>query len=240
MAAAGRDQARAARGAAPRVRRVPAPPGRGEVRPDRHTGPQPPDARAGRAGRGALPTTGSPRGHGFTARNRADGTAYYSFDRGPVTFVVLDTVEPSGGPGARSTAPSSRGCAPSSTVPEAGSSCWRATTDPHHDVRGPGRFARARRRGAGRCAGASATSSPGSTGTSTATRCGHAPVPTDGGLWEVTSASHVDWPQQSRLVEIVRQPRRDAVDLLDDARPRGPRELRRQPVRPGGPGRSVA
>jgi metallophosphoesterase (TIGR03767 family) len=41
-------------------------------------------------------TTGSPVGHGFTAANRTDGTAYYSFDRGRCRFVVLDTVNPNG------------------------------------------------------------------------------------------------------------------------------------------------
>src|SRR5512139_804314 len=41
-------------------------------------------------------TTGAPHGHGFTDRNRADGTAYYTFDRGLVRFVVLDTVNPNG------------------------------------------------------------------------------------------------------------------------------------------------
>lgn len=41
-------------------------------------------------------TSGLPVGHGFTATNRAAGTAYYSFDRGDVRFVVLDTVNPNG------------------------------------------------------------------------------------------------------------------------------------------------
>ncbi len=41
-------------------------------------------------------TTGSPRGHGFTAANRRNGTAYYSFDRGRCRFIVLDTVNPNG------------------------------------------------------------------------------------------------------------------------------------------------
>jgi metallophosphoesterase (TIGR03767 family) len=41
-------------------------------------------------------TSGSPVGHGFTAANRQDKTAYYSFDRGPVRCVVLDTVNPNG------------------------------------------------------------------------------------------------------------------------------------------------
>ena len=41
-------------------------------------------------------TTGTPVGHGFTERNRQDGTAYYAFDRRGVRFIVLDTVNPNG------------------------------------------------------------------------------------------------------------------------------------------------
>jgi hypothetical protein len=41
-------------------------------------------------------TTGAPHGHGFTARNRTENTAYYAFDKGLVRFVVLDTVNPNG------------------------------------------------------------------------------------------------------------------------------------------------
>ncbi|WP_345518132.1 TIGR03767 family metallophosphoesterase [Nocardioides conyzicola] len=48
-------------------------------------------------------TTGTPDGHGFTKENKAKKTAYYYFDRGPkgvVRSVVLDTVAPSGDQGA--------------------------------------------------------------------------------------------------------------------------------------------
>ena len=41
-------------------------------------------------------TTGTPVGHGFTAQNKKDGTAYYTFDKGNVRCVVLDTVNPNG------------------------------------------------------------------------------------------------------------------------------------------------
>ncbi len=41
-------------------------------------------------------TTGTPAGHGFTETNRSDGTAYYTFDRGLLRFIVLDTVNPNG------------------------------------------------------------------------------------------------------------------------------------------------
>ncbi len=41
-------------------------------------------------------TTGGPVGHGFTAQNVANKTAYYFFDKGNVRFVALDTVDPNG------------------------------------------------------------------------------------------------------------------------------------------------
>ena len=41
-------------------------------------------------------TAGAPVGHGFTDQNRTDGTAYYSFDSGDFRMVVMDTVNPNG------------------------------------------------------------------------------------------------------------------------------------------------
>lgn len=41
-------------------------------------------------------TTGSPNGHGFTQTNRSKNTAYYTFDEGSVRCVVLDSVNPNG------------------------------------------------------------------------------------------------------------------------------------------------
>jgi metallophosphoesterase (TIGR03767 family) len=41
-------------------------------------------------------TEGTPRGHGYTEENRAQDTAYYTFDRPGIRFVVLDTVNPNG------------------------------------------------------------------------------------------------------------------------------------------------
>jgi metallophosphoesterase (TIGR03767 family) len=41
-------------------------------------------------------TSGRPRGHGFTRANRAHGTAYYTFVSGGVRCIVLDTVNPNG------------------------------------------------------------------------------------------------------------------------------------------------
>jgi metallophosphoesterase (TIGR03767 family) len=41
-------------------------------------------------------TSGTPVGHGFTGTNRLQGTAYYTFDKGNVRGIVLDTVNPNG------------------------------------------------------------------------------------------------------------------------------------------------
>ncbi len=41
-------------------------------------------------------TTGKPVGHGFRQSNLRDGTAYYAFDRGLLRGLVLDTVNPNG------------------------------------------------------------------------------------------------------------------------------------------------
>ncbi|MGJ9414038.1 TIGR03767 family metallophosphoesterase [Aeromicrobium sp. CF4.19] len=41
-------------------------------------------------------SVGAPLGHGFTAENRTRGTAYYTFDSGPVRCVVMDSVNPNG------------------------------------------------------------------------------------------------------------------------------------------------
>ncbi|MGH3457140.1 TIGR03767 family metallophosphoesterase [Aeromicrobium sp.] len=41
-------------------------------------------------------TTGTPNGHGFTQTNRSQDTAYYTFDKGAVRGVVLDSVNPNG------------------------------------------------------------------------------------------------------------------------------------------------
>lgn len=41
-------------------------------------------------------TAGAPNGHGFTRTNLLTGTAYYTFDRGPVRGIVLDSTNPNG------------------------------------------------------------------------------------------------------------------------------------------------
>ena len=153
-------------------------------------------------------TSGTPVGHGFTSANRAAGTAYYHFDRGIVRFVVLDTVNPNG---------------------EADGSLdqaqfdWLATTlaasthrvvviTSHHTID-------------------TLTNPLVGTGGDTQQRVlgdevetlvlqhpqvvawvnghthrnqiwAHKQPDGNGGFWEINTASHVDFPQQSRLVEV--------------------------------------
>ena len=42
-------------------------------------------------------SAGTPKGHGYSERNVADGTAYYAFGHGIIRCVVLDTVNHHGG-----------------------------------------------------------------------------------------------------------------------------------------------
>ena len=154
-------------------------------------------------------STGTPVGHGFTERNRQDGTAYYSFDRGGVRFVVLDTVNPNG---------YSDGSLDATQFAWLGDQLEAAgdrlvVVASHHTS-------------------STMTNPLVGTGGDTEQRVlgdevvalllqhphviawvnGHthtnqiwARKRTDGkgGFWEINTASHVDWPQQSRLIEIV-------------------------------------
>jgi metallophosphoesterase (TIGR03767 family) len=154
-------------------------------------------------------TTGTPVGHGFTAANRAQGTAYYRLDRRLLRFLVLDTVNPNG---------------EADGSLDATQFAWlraqlEAATDrivivaSHHTVD-------------------SMTNPLVGTGGDTEPRVlgdevealllehpqvvawvnghthrnqvwAHRRPGGSGGFWEVNTAAHVDWPQQSRLIEVV-------------------------------------
>jgi metallophosphoesterase (TIGR03767 family) len=167
-------------------------------------------------------TTGTPVGHGYRQANLRDGTAYYAFQKGNITYISLDTVNPNG---------FSDGSLDSAQLAwlesrlQSNSSRWLDTdgnwvsgtgTDryivifSHHTVEtmtnlfGPDRI-------------------DGTTVANLLLRYpnvvawvnGHThenhvvPYPraataaVGGGFWEVNTASHVDWPQQCRIVEIV-------------------------------------
>lgn len=154
-------------------------------------------------------TTGSPVGHGFTETNRKKGTAYYSFDHGQVRGVVLDTVNPNG------YADGSIDATQAAWLREtlAASADRYVVVFSHHTsgtmtnpLIGTGLDLDPRVLGpavvetllAHPCVVAWVN---GHTHRNQVTA--HRRAGGSGGFYEINSASHVDFPQQSRLVEIV-------------------------------------
>ncbi len=152
-------------------------------------------------------TTGRPAGHGYGQRNVADGTAYYAFDHGPVRCVVLDTVNRHGG---------WQGSI------DAGQLDWlhyelTACRDrpvilfSHHpiqtlvnDRRPPGAARRVlddELRGFLLEHACVVAWINGHTHLHAVTAVGENGAP--GGFWQITTASHIDWPQQARMIEIL-------------------------------------
>ena len=169
-------------------------------------------------------TSGTPVGHGFTADNISQGTAYYTFDIGRVRGIVLDTVVSAGGPDgsldpaqfawleSQLQAASSRWLAPDGSVvtrPGHPTSTWSSSaTTPS------ARWATCRRAAGGSAATRSAALLLRYPNTILWVN-GHthrnqvipharpAGAAVAGGFWELNTAAHIDWPEQSRIVEIV-------------------------------------
>jgi metallophosphoesterase (TIGR03767 family) len=152
-------------------------------------------------------TTGRPVGHGYTSRNIADGTAYYGFDHGVVRCLILDTVNPHGG---------WQGSIDTAQLGWLAAELTACATRPvllfsHHpletmvnDRRPPGagrRVLAAELRDlllAHPCVVAWVN---GHTHAHAITAIRENGYP--GGFWQVTTASHIDWPQQSRIIELL-------------------------------------
>jgi metallophosphoesterase (TIGR03767 family) len=152
-----------------------------------------------------------PRGHGYTERNVADGTAYYAFDHGVIRCVVLDTVNHHGG-WQGSIDATQLGWLQAEL---AASAARPVVLFSHHpletmvnDTRPPG----ADRRVLGTELRDVLLAHP----NVVAWLNGHTHVHAvsaitddddgdgDGaGFWQITTASHIDWPQQARIVEFL-------------------------------------
>lgn len=153
-------------------------------------------------------TAGAPVGHGFTAANRRDGTAYYSFDKGVLRFVVLDTVNPNG---------YANGSIDQTQLAWLERLLERSTDrivmvfshhtsdtmdnplvatggDPEPRVLGPEVLALL-------LAHPQVVAWVNGHTHKNAIRAHKRPK--GGGLWEINTAAHIDWPQQSRLIEVV-------------------------------------
>jgi len=197
-----------------------------------HVTPDPGRAPVRRAGyvREHFRTAGTPAGHGFTAANAADGTAYYAFDHvsdpeAAVRCVVLDTVNQHGGWQGSLDEPQLRWL-----EAELAAAAGRpAVLFSHHpletlvnDHRPPG----AARRVLAAELRATLLAHP----CVVAWVNGHTHEhkisyvtdgPGRGGFWQVTTASHIDWPQQARLIEVLEVPGGLAIacTVIDSAAP---------------------
>ncbi|MEJ7636150.1 TIGR03767 family metallophosphoesterase [Aeromicrobium sp.] len=154
-------------------------------------------------------TTGSPVGHGFTSTNRAQKTAYYSFDRGSVRCVVLDSVNPNGYADGSIDQPQHLWL----TQLLAASTDKYVFVFSHHTSKTmtnplvvTGLDLNPRVLGDQVVATLLASKNVvawvnGHTHRNEVTA--HPSVSGQSGFWEINSASHVDFPQQSRLIELV-------------------------------------
>jgi metallophosphoesterase (TIGR03767 family) len=191
-------------------------------------------------------TTGRPYGHGYTGWNLSTGKAYYAFDHGSVRGIALDTVNPYGGSEgsidaeqlawltAELTAASSRYLAADGSLVPHRVRDRLIVIYSHHTIETMTNAA-----GVGRVLGPAVRDLllrfpnvvlwvNGHTHRNTVTPFAR---PTGsaiaGGFWEINTASHVDWPQQARVVELVDN--RDGTlsiygTLIDHAAPVTPRQ----------------
>lgn len=171
-------------------------------------------------------TTGRPRGHGYTKKNLADGTAYYAFGNGAIRFIVLDTVNQGGGPNGsldrvqfgwlerQLIAGSSSYLDPSGQVVTHSARDQLFVLFSHHTIGTMDNHSLAHGETGPRVLGPDVQALLLRFPNVVAWVNGHTHVnqllgharsaasPFGGGFWEVNTASHIDWPQQSRLVEI--------------------------------------
>jgi metallophosphoesterase (TIGR03767 family) len=186
-------------------------------------------------------TTGTPHGHGYTQQNLTNDTAYYAFDRGPFHCISLDTVDPYGYAdgsidGTQLTWLTAQLQANSSRYLDTNGN-WVAGTGTdrlmlifsHHTIATMENLL-----GLDRHNGTTVRDLLLQFPNVIAWVNGHthhnevlpharaATAAVGGGFWEINTAAHIDWPSQSRIVEIV-----DNGDgtlsifgtILDDAAP---------------------
>lgn len=150
---------------------------------------------------------GAPYGHGFTAANRQAGTAYYHFDKGAFRFVVMDTVNPNGY--ADGSLDKTQFAWLEALLDQSTDKIVLVFSHHTSDTMGNPLVA------------TGGSLEPRVTGGAVLDALlarpqviawvnGHThrnkitprPRPDGGGLWEITTASHIDWPQQARIIEV--------------------------------------
>ena len=174
-------------------------------------------------------------------RTAPKNTAYYSFDQGPVRCIVLDSVNPNGYADGSIDEPQFAWLKQLLAASTDKYVFDRSATTPSNDHDQPAGPARG------------STSTRASWATRSSRRCwpperhrlgqrphppqrghgAHAARTASGGFWEINTASHIDFPQQSRLIELADN--RDGTlsiftTMVDHA---GPAVVRRIAVRHG-------
>jgi metallophosphoesterase (TIGR03767 family) len=169
-------------------------------------------------------TTGTPVGHGFTQTNLANATAYYTIAAGLVRGIVLDTVNSAGGPNGsldpaqyawleqQLQAASSRWLSPSGeVVTRPGHANKYVVIFSHHTIGSMDNVPA----GSDRIGGAELRALLLRYPNVILWVNGHthrnevlpharpAAAVVGGGFWEVNTAAHIDWPEQSRIIELV-------------------------------------
>jgi metallophosphoesterase (TIGR03767 family) len=166
---------------------------------------------------------GAPAGHGYGKENLAEGTAYYAFDHGLIRCLVLDTVNPHGGWQGSLDARQLRWL----QAQLAGSAARPVVLFSHHPLETL--VNETRPPGAGRRVLAAELrevllAHPNVVAWVNGHTHAHAVTSvTDGsgGFWQITTASHIDWPQQARLIEFLGTPGGLAIacTVIDSAAP---------------------
>jgi metallophosphoesterase (TIGR03767 family) len=153
-------------------------------------------------------TTGLPAGHGFTQRNRETGTAYYFFDEGRFRFVVMDTVNPNGY--ADGSIDAAQLIWLKSTIESATGKAVMVFSH-HTSASMTNPFVATGGDPSPRVLGDEVTAYLLSQPRLVAWVNGHTHrneikahrrADGSGGFWEINTAAHIDYPQQSRLIEV--------------------------------------
>ncbi len=143
-----------------------------------------------------------PHGHGFPAAARGSGAAFYRYDHGPVTFLVMDSVNEYGG--WEGSLDLEQWQWLQDELSAADSERRYVVLASHHPLR---HFVNDYGSG-GRVLAAELEAGLGRHPSVVLWLNGHShktTVAAHRGWWEVTSPALIDWPQQGRIVELIRQ-----------------------------------
>ncbi|MDN4160634.1 TIGR03767 family metallophosphoesterase [Nocardioides abyssi] len=150
-------------------------------------------------------TTSKPVGHGFTEENKAAGTAYYAYTRGKIRFVVLDTVNTVSG-GQYGYIDPAQLTWLRATLKQAKKAKKYVVICSHHPLSSFSDKQLAAKLESVLLANPVVIAwVNGHTHTNHV--WAHPKTTVKGknkgrGYWEINTASHIDWPQQSRLIEV--------------------------------------